>query len=57
MKCSQCSSVDTKVIEARDVTEGDAYRRRRERVLCGYRFTTYERIERPQINAVYGTII
>lgn len=52
MKCSQCSSVDTKVIESRDVSEGDSIRRRRACPDCGYRFTTYERIERPQIIVV-----
>lgn len=49
MKCNQCSSVDTKVIESRDVGEGGAIRRRRACPDCAYRFTTYERIERPQI--------
>ncbi len=49
MKCSQCSSVDTKVIESRDVSDGEAIRRRRACPDCEYRFTTYERIERPQI--------
>ncbi len=49
MKCSQCSSTETKVIESRDVSEGEAIRRRRSCPDCGYRFTTYERIERPQI--------
>lgn len=49
MKCSQCSSVDTKVIESRDVSDGDAIRRRRACPDCAYRFTTYERIERPPI--------
>lgn len=49
MKCSQCSSVDTKVIESRDVNEGEAIRRRRACPDCTYRFTTYERVERPQI--------
>ena len=49
MKCSQCQSEDTKVIESRDVTDGEAVRRRRECVNCQYRFTTYERIERPQL--------
>lgn len=49
MKCIQCSSADTKVIESRDVSEGEAIRRRRACPDCGYRFTTYERIERPQI--------
>ena len=49
MKCIQCQHADTKVIESRDVTEGEAIRRRRECTNCQYRFTTYERIERPQI--------
>ena len=49
MKCGQCSGDDTKVIESRDVAEGQAVRRRRECIHCGYRYTTYERIERPQL--------
>jgi transcriptional repressor NrdR len=48
MKCSQCASVDTKVIESRDVADGESIRRRRACPDCGHRFTTYERIERPQ---------
>jgi transcriptional repressor NrdR len=49
MKCSRCSSDDTKVIESRDVTDGQAIRRRRVCMSCEYRFTTYERVERPQL--------
>ena len=49
MKCSQCHQVDTKVIESRDVAEGEAIRRRRACTNCQYRFTTYERVERPQL--------
>jgi len=49
MKCNQCQYDDTKVIESRDVAEGQAIRRRRMCSECGYRFTTYERIERPQL--------
>ncbi|HVV67024.1 MAG TPA: transcriptional regulator NrdR [Candidatus Saccharimonadales bacterium] len=49
MKCNQCHSDDIKVIESRDVAEGQAIRRRRMCVACGQRFTTYERIERPQL--------
>lgn len=49
MKCSQCQQVDTKVIESRDVADGEAIRRRRVCLKCQYRFTTYERIERPQL--------
>lgn len=49
MKCSQCQQCDTKVIESRDVADGQAIRRRRMCTSCSYRFTTYERIERPQL--------
>lgn len=49
MKCTQCQSEDIKVIESRDVAEGQAIRRRRMCNSCGQRFTTYERLERPQL--------
>lgn len=52
MKCSKCQHLDTKVIESRDVNEGEAIRRRRACPECSYRFTTYERIERPQLIVV-----
>ncbi len=52
MKCSQCTCDDTKVIESRDVAEGESVRRRRACASCGYRFTTYERIEQPQLIVV-----
>lgn len=52
MKCSQCETEDTKVIESRDVADGEAIRRRRMCLACGYRYTTYERIERPQLMVV-----
>ena len=52
MKCNQCQHADTKVIESRDVSEGEAVRRRRACAKCEYRFTTYERIERPQLIVV-----
>lgn len=49
MKCTQCQYHDTKVIESRDVADGEATRRRRLCPDCNYRFTTYERLERPQL--------
>lgn len=52
MKCTQCSSTDNKVVESRDVADGEAIRRRRECLKCGQRFTTYERIERPSLVVV-----
>jgi transcriptional repressor NrdR len=52
MKCNECQSDDTKVIESRDVADNEAIRRRRMCLRCGNRFTTYERIERPQLVVV-----
>lgn len=52
MKCSQCHHSDTKVIESRDVADGESIRRRRACLHCKYRFTTYERLERPQLVVV-----
>jgi transcriptional repressor NrdR len=52
MKCNECRHDDTKVIESRDVSDGEAVRRRRMCPRCSYRFTTYERIERPQLVVV-----
>lgn len=52
MKCTQCQFHDTKVIESRDVSDGEATRRRRMCPDCNYRFTTYERLERPQLIVV-----
>lgn len=52
MKCNQCNFDDTKVIESRDVADGQAIRRRRSCPNCEARFTTYERLERPQLIVV-----
>lgn len=49
MNCSRCHATDTKVIESRDVANGKSIRRRRMCSNCTHRFTTYERIERPQL--------
>ena len=49
MKGAQCGSNRNKGVESRDVADGEAIRRRRECLKCGYRFTTYERLERPSL--------
>jgi transcriptional repressor NrdR len=49
VRCSQCQQDDTKVIESRDVADGQAIRRRRVCTNCQHRFTTYERLEKPQL--------
>ena len=45
MRCPYCGSLDDKVIESRTMANGESIRRRRECNACGYRFTSYERIE------------
>ncbi|MBE6038909.1 MAG: transcriptional repressor NrdR [Anaerofustis stercorihominis] len=45
MKCLKCNSLDSKVVDSRSADDGKSIRRRRECLVCGYRFTTYERIE------------
>ncbi len=52
MRCNQCQSEESKVVESRDVAGGVAIRRRRECLNCGSRFTTYERYEQPQVIVV-----
>ncbi|HWH70150.1 MAG TPA: transcriptional regulator NrdR [Candidatus Sulfotelmatobacter sp.] len=46
MRCPKCGCQDDKVIDSRSSREGAIIRRRRECVACGYRFTTYEEVER-----------
>jgi transcriptional repressor NrdR len=49
MECPQCNSDSLKVIDSRDVEAEAAIRRRRECEACGFRFTTYERVEAPHL--------
>lgn len=44
MKCPKCKKSETRVIDSRLIEEGFSIRRRRECPQCGYRFTTYEKI-------------
>ena len=45
MRCPHCGSMDDKVIDSRTLANGESTRRRRECLSCGFRFTSYERIE------------
>jgi transcriptional repressor NrdR len=45
MRCPHCGNIEDKVVESRTLANGDAIRRRRECSGCGYRFTSYERID------------
>jgi transcriptional repressor NrdR len=46
MKCPFCKETDNKVIDSRLSKDGNEIRRRRECLVCGRRFTTYEHIEK-----------
>ncbi|HLQ40762.1 MAG TPA: transcriptional regulator NrdR [Tetragenococcus sp.] len=45
MHCPRCHNNNSRVIDSRQTDDGRAIRRRRECEKCGYRFTTFERIE------------
>ena len=45
MRCPYCGSLEDKVLESRTMVNGESIRRRRECISCGYRFTSYERID------------
>ena len=45
MECPYCGAIDTKVIDSRPYSTDNSIKRRRECVLCGKRFNTYEKIE------------
>ncbi|MDR0589908.1 MAG: transcriptional regulator NrdR, partial [Spirochaetaceae bacterium] len=47
-----CGNCDDKVVESRTLANGEAIRRRRECIDCGYRFTSYERIEDKQFMVI-----
>ena len=46
MRCPKCGGQDDKVIDSRASREGATIRRRRQCLGCGFRFTTYEEVER-----------
>lgn len=52
MGCPNCNNHDSKVLESRDVENGSSIRRRRQCLACGFRFTTYERVETPSLMVV-----
>lgn len=52
MKCPGCGEDEDKVIESRQNASGTEIRRRRECLRCGYRFTSYERIDEKKIIVV-----
>ena len=49
MRCPTCRVDEDRVVDSRPTPDGSAIRRRRECAHCGLRYTTYERIELPEL--------
>ncbi|UEA30922.1 transcriptional regulator NrdR [Granulicatella elegans] len=49
MQCPKCKFNGSRVIDSRPADDGRSIRRRRECDECGYRFTTFERLEKAPI--------
>jgi len=52
MRCPKCEAKENRVIDSREVRNGNSIRRRRLCLNCGHRFTTYEEIQRAQLQVV-----
>jgi transcriptional repressor NrdR len=52
MRCPKCGALEDKVIDSRLSKDGISIRRRRECVVCEFRFTTYEEIERADLRVI-----
>lgn len=55
MICPHCNKNSSKVVDSRASDEGHAIRRRRECENCGFRFTTFEKIEESPLLVVKKT--
>ncbi len=52
MKCPKCSKDEDRVVDSRSSKLGSITRRRRECLKCGFRFTTYEYVERVPVTVI-----
>ena len=52
MKCPKCGVDDDRVLDSRSARDGAAIRRRRECAGCGHRFTTYEEVDRDELQVI-----
>ncbi len=52
MRCVQCGSLKDRVLDSRMAKDGTSIRRRRECVTCGYRYTSYEQVERTELRVM-----
>lgn len=52
MRCPSCSSLDTQVKDSRPSEDSAVIRRRRVCVSCGFRFTTFERVQLRELTVI-----
>lgn len=52
MRCPECGEQDDKVLDSRAARDGQAIRRRRACLTCGYRFTTFEEIVKDTLRVI-----
>ncbi len=52
MRCPYCGHLQDKVVDSREGKEGLTIRRRRQCLQCSRRFTSYERIDEPNLRLV-----
>jgi transcriptional repressor NrdR len=52
MRCPKCGNNDDKVIDSRQSRDNSSIRRRRICLVCSFRYTTYEQIERAHLRVV-----
>jgi len=52
MRCPSCGSLDTQVKDSRPSEDSAAIRRRRVCLSCGFRFTTFERVQLRELTVI-----
>ena len=52
MRCPSCNSLDTQVKDSRPTEDSAAIRRRRLCLSCGFRFTTFERVQLRELTVI-----
>src|SRR5690348_17477197 len=52
MRCPSCNSLDTQVKDSRPSEDSAAIRRRRLCLACGFRFTTFERVQLRELTVI-----
>jgi transcriptional repressor NrdR len=52
MKCPKCGQLNDKVVDSREIREGEVIRRRRLCIACQHRFTTYEEVLRQGLRVI-----